>query len=97
MHGCLSSGRNNYLLAFGEAMETSCNKDSLGSVGLDLQEFDGCGEQSLLGLAGNRRRKRQIGTDLDRNSPTERANRHCLEKLAQRKRVIFGKILRSAT
>jgi hypothetical protein len=29
-------------------METSCNKDSLGSVGLDLQEFDGCGEQSLL-------------------------------------------------
>jgi len=26
-HGCLSSGRNNYLSAFGEVMETSCNRD----------------------------------------------------------------------
>jgi hypothetical protein len=34
---------------------------------------------------------------MDRNSTTEAANRHCLEKLAQRKHVIFGKILRSAT
>ena len=28
-------------------METSCNRDSLGSVGLDLQEFNRGGEQSL--------------------------------------------------
>ena len=70
----------------------------------DLQEFDGGGEQSLtwtcrslteaanshwLGLAGIWRWERQIGTDLDRNSTMEAANRHCLEKLAQRKRVIF--------
>ena len=33
-HGCLSLSRNNYLSAFGEAMETLCNRDSLGSVGL---------------------------------------------------------------
>jgi hypothetical protein len=33
-------GRNNYLSAFGEAVETSCNRDSLGSIGLDLQEVD---------------------------------------------------------
>ncbi len=47
-HGCLSSGRNNYLSAFGEAMETSCNRDSLGSVGLDLQEFDEGGKLALI-------------------------------------------------
>ena len=33
-HGCLFLGKNNYLSAIGEAMETSCNRDSLGSVGL---------------------------------------------------------------
>jgi len=31
---CLSLGKNNYFSAIGEAMETSCNRDSLGSVGL---------------------------------------------------------------
>ena len=48
---------------FGEAMETSCNRDSLGSVGLDLQEFDGDGELALT-WTGIRRRKRRIGTVL---------------------------------
>jgi hypothetical protein len=43
-------------------METSCNRDSLGSVGLDLQEFDGGGEQSL--------------TWTCRNLTTEAANMH---------------------
>jgi hypothetical protein len=34
---------------------------------------------------------------LDSNSKTEAVNSHCLEKLAQRKHVIFEKIWRSAT
>ncbi len=60
-HGCLSLGRNNYLSEFVEAMETSCNRDSLGSVGLDLQEFDRGGKQSLAWTC--------------RNSTTEATNR----------------------
>jgi len=90
-------------------METSCNRDSLGSVGLVCRNSTmEAANRHWLGqgirrrkrrkcLAGIRRRKRRIGTDLDRNSTTEAANSHCLEKLAQRKRVIFGKIWRSAT
>ncbi len=46
-HGCLSLGRNNYFLAFGEAMETLWNRDSLGSVVLDLQESDEGGKLAL--------------------------------------------------
>jgi len=48
-HGCLSSGRNNYLSVSGEVMETSCNRDSLGSVGLELQEFNGGNKLALTG------------------------------------------------
>ena len=61
-HGCLSMGRNGYSPAFGEALGTSCNKESLGRVGLDLQEFNGGGE-----LAPTR---------ICRNLTAEAANRH---------------------
>ncbi len=40
-----------------------------------------------LGFAGIRRR-RQIGTDLDRNSTTEAANRHCLAGVRRRRRTV---------